>query len=69
MGFCYLSEDYDAHIVLSDSMQPMINSGDLVLVGRPNHPFVDEIKPETHWLPKEMPWRVRILGQSPAFTM
>ena len=47
MGFCYFSEDYDTYIVLSDSMQPTINSGDLVLIGSPNHPFVDEIKPET----------------------
>jgi len=47
MGFCYFSEDYDAYIVLSDSMQPTINSGDLVLIGPPNHPFVDKIQPET----------------------
>lgn len=44
-GFFYISEDYNAYIVLSDSMQPAINSGDLVLVGSPDHPFVDEIKP------------------------
>lgn len=45
MGFCYFSGDYDAFIVLSDSMQPAIKSGDLVFVGKPNRPFVNEIKP------------------------
>jgi signal peptidase len=44
-GFCYLSGDYDAFIVLSDSMQPAIKSGDLVFVGKPNRLFVSEIKP------------------------
>jgi len=46
MGFCYFSDDYDAYIVLSDSMQPTINSGDIVFIGRPNHPFVNEVKPD-----------------------
>ena len=45
MGFCYFSEDYNAYIVLSDSMQPAIHSGDLVFVGSLNHLFVDDIKP------------------------
>jgi len=47
MGFFYVSKDYNAYIVLSDSMQPAITSGDLVLVGSPDHPFVDEIEPGT----------------------
>jgi len=45
MGFFYFSDDYDAYTVLSDSMQPAINSGDLVLVGSPNHLFADKIEP------------------------
>jgi len=45
MGFFYLSEDYSAYIVLSDSMQPTFSNGDLVLVGSPNHLFVDKVEP------------------------
>jgi signal peptidase len=45
IGFFYLSEDYNVYVVLSDSMQPAIKSGDLVLVGNPGHPFVDKIEP------------------------
>lgn len=47
MGFCYLSDDYSAYIVLSDSMQPTFSSGDLVFVGPPNRLFVDDIKPDS----------------------
>lgn len=47
MGFFYVSGDYNAYIVLSDSMQPEINSGDLVFIGSPDHLFVDDIKPGT----------------------
>ncbi len=47
MAFFFISEDYNAFIVLSDSMKPAISSGDLVLVGLPNRPFVDEIKPDS----------------------
>jgi len=47
MGFFYLSDNYNAYIVLSDSMQPAINSGDLVLVGSPNHLFTNKIEPGT----------------------
>jgi len=44
-GFIYISEDYNAYVVMSDSMQPDMSSGDLVLVGSPGKPFVDDIKP------------------------
>ena len=45
MGFFYLSEDYSAYIVLSDSMQPTFSNGDLVLVGSPGHLFADKVEP------------------------
>lgn len=45
MGFCYFSGDYNAYVVLSDSMQPAINSGDLVFVGKSDRLFVNEIQP------------------------
>ena len=47
MGFIYVSDEYDAYIVMSDSMQPEINSGDLVFIGSPGRPLVDDIKPGT----------------------
>ena len=45
MGFFYLSDEYNAYTVLSDSMRPALNSGDLVLVGSPDHLFVNRIEP------------------------
>jgi signal peptidase len=45
IGFFFLSDDYNAYIVLSDSMKPTFSNGDLVLVGSPGHLFVNKIAP------------------------
>jgi signal peptidase len=41
----YLLDDYDAYIVKSDSMQPTIKCGDMVIIGSPGSPFTGEIAP------------------------
>jgi signal peptidase len=45
LAFVYLDDDYSAYIVKSDSMQPTINSGDMVFIGRSNQPFTGDIAP------------------------
>ena len=41
----YLIDDYSAHIVMSDSMQPTLKSGDMVIIGSPGSPLAGEIAP------------------------
>jgi signal peptidase len=45
LAFFYLDDDYSAYVVKSDSMQPTINSGDMVFIGRSNQLFVGDIAP------------------------
>ena len=45
IAFCYFSDDYSAYIVLSDSMEPGISSGDLVIVGSPGSPLAGDVGP------------------------
>lgn len=41
----YFCDDYSAHVVMSDSMQPSIKSGDMVIIGSPGSLFTEDIKP------------------------
>lgn len=41
----YLLDDYDAYVVRSDSMQPAISSGDMVVVGIPGSFLTGDIAP------------------------
>ena len=41
----YLIDDYSAHIVMSDSMQPTLKSGDMVIIGSPGSAFTGEMAP------------------------
>lgn len=41
----YLLDDYDAYVVRSDSMQPAINSGDMVVAGVPGSFLTGDIAP------------------------
>ena len=43
LALVYFMGDYSAYIVKSDSMSPTIKSGDMVFIGHPNRPLVDEI--------------------------
>ena len=45
LALVYFMGDYSAYIVKSDSMSPTIKSGDMVFIGHPNRPLVDEIAP------------------------
>jgi signal peptidase len=41
----YLIDDYSVHVVMSDSMQPTIKSGDMVIIGKPGSLFTGDIAP------------------------
>ena len=41
----YFLDDYDAYIVKSDSMQPTIKSGDMVIIGSPGSFLAGDIAP------------------------
>jgi len=41
----YFLDDYNAYIVKSDSMQPMIKSGDMVIIGSPDSFLSGDIAP------------------------
>jgi signal peptidase len=41
----YFLDDYDAYVVKSDSMQPAIKSGDMVIIGSPGSLFTSELAP------------------------
>ena len=41
----YFFDGYDAYVVKSDSMQPTIKCGDMVIIGSPGSPFTGEIAP------------------------
>jgi signal peptidase len=41
----YFLDDYDAYVVMSDSMQPTIKSGDMVIIGSPGNLFTGDIAP------------------------
>jgi signal peptidase len=41
----YFIDDYSAHVVMSDSMQPTLKSGDMVIIGSPGSPFTRDIAP------------------------
>jgi signal peptidase I len=45
LAFIYLDDDYNAYVVRSDSMQPTINSGDMVFIGHANRPLAGDIAP------------------------
>ena len=42
----YFLEGYSAYIVKSDSMKPVFKSGDIVFIGSPGMPFVQDISPD-----------------------
>jgi len=41
----YFLDDYDAYVVMSDSMQPTIKSGDMVIIGSPGSLFTESLAP------------------------
>ena len=41
----YFLDEYDAYVVMSDSMQPTIKSGDMVIIGSPGSLFTGDIAP------------------------
>jgi signal peptidase len=43
--FVYLSPEYDMYIVKSESMEPAIDMGDMIITGPVGGPFSHEIKP------------------------
>ena len=42
--FVYFSPDYDMRLVRSESMEPAINMGDVVVIGPPGGPLIGEIE-------------------------
>lgn len=41
----YFLDDYNAYVVKSDSMQPTIKSGDMVIIGSPGSLFTESLAP------------------------
>ena len=41
----FFLDDYDAYVVMSDSMQPTIKSGDMVIIGSPGSLFTESLAP------------------------
>ena len=47
LAFVYFSPDYNIHTVMSESMKPAINMGDMIITGPPNGPLGQGIQPGT----------------------
>jgi signal peptidase len=45
LAVIYFLDDYDAYVVRSDSMQPALKTGDMVIIGSPGSFLTPEIEP------------------------